>query len=545
MRATKIEQARFEPTVVGAIRRYRLMVLAIAVLTAAAAVGYSLMQAEVYRAYATVTVPQSTFAQGEARTQYFDSQVLLLQSQEVAERAARIANAALNDNVLTREDFSGEHTALEITPPEQATPGGFGSSIVALTFTWPNPKVAQAGANAVLQAFDDVRSAAIAARGAAEVAAVDRAIKDTRTRGQTADLLNQRTKMLTDLQLDLASHPTFSWAVEPRVPVNGNSKRSGAIGLLAGLVLGAGLAYWRASRRRCIDDRLDPVAIYEAPLIGDIPSPRRSSVLAGLSAAGALPMAVNPQSQAAEAFRFTAGSVERLCAAHGGELALVFVSATNGAERSSVVANVALALAESGRPVLAVDADTTTRTLSGLLLPGSPEADGFEQVVSGSRLVSDCIEPSPLNADVTVLRAGPSRVRRTTGAAYAEAVERLITEAKKSFDLVLIDSPAVLKVANAVELTQCSDATVVVLGAGDPVEDHVAMVERLEQVEPNLVGYVFRRTGRKARFIRTLRDWIVARATRQTGPQAHPSAELLAFRRPPKERRTSAGAPRG
>lgn len=545
MRATKIEQARFEPTVVGAVRRYRVMVLAIALLTTAAATGYSVLQTEVFRAFATVTVPQTTFAQGEARTQYFDSQVLLLQSQEVAERAARIANAALNDNVLTRADFAGENTSLEIMPPEQAAPGGFGSSIVALTFTWPSPKVAQAGANAVLQAFDDVRSSAIATQGAADVAALDRAIKDTRTQGQVADLLDQRTQTLVDLQLDLAGHPTFAWAAEPQVPINGNTKRSGAIGLLAGLALGAGVAFWRASRRHCIDDRLDPVAIYEAPLIGDIPPTGRSGILSGWSAAGQLPMAVNPQSSAAEAFRFTAGSVERLCAAHGNELALVFVSANSGAERSAVVANVALALAESGRPVLAVDADTTTCTLTGLLLPGSPEADGFEQVVAGSRPVSECIEPSPLNADVTVLRAGPSRVRRTTGSVYADAVERLIAEAKESFALVLIDSPAVLKVANAIELTQSSDATVVVLGAGEPVEDHVAMVERLEQVEPNLVGYVFRRAGRGARFVRRVRDWIVAQARRRTGPQALPSAELLAFRRPPKERRRSAGAPRG
>ncbi|MEU4291551.1 AAA family ATPase [Kribbella sp. NPDC026596] len=541
MKATRIDQARFEPTVFSAVRRHWIMVVVIAVLTSGAAMAYASAQTELYRAYGTVTVPQSTLAEGEDRTQYFDSQVLLLQSQEVADRAATIANTALNDNVLTQDDFAGDHKSLEITPPEQATPGSFGSSIVALTFTWPDARVARAGVNAALQAFDDARSAATAAQGAADVAAVERAINDARTAGQLADLKNQRTKTLVDLELDLATHPSAVWAAEPQVPINGNVKRSGAIGLVAGFVLGAAVAYLRAGRKRCLDDRLDPVAIYDAPLIGDIPSTGNHGIRTALSAAAhPLPMAVDPQSPTAEAFRFTAGSVERMRAARDHRLAVVFVSADSGTDRSTVVANLALAVAESGTPVLAVDADATGSALTDLLLPGSSGADGFEQVVAGCCPVSECIEPSPLNADVTVLRAGTVRVRRTSGTAYAEAVEKLIAEAKESFELVLIDSPAVLKAANAVELVQDSDATVIVLGPGEPVRDHVTVVERLEHVEPDVAGYVFRRTGRGPKFVRRMRE----RTARRIGQESVEAGELLAFR-PARNRRTSARLPQG
>ena len=84
-----------------AVRRYWGMVFVLALLTAAAAVGYTLVVPEVYRAYATVTVPPTSLSQEEDSDQYLDSQVLLIQSQEVADRAARIANAALNENVLS------------------------------------------------------------------------------------------------------------------------------------------------------------------------------------------------------------------------------------------------------------------------------------------------------------------------------------------------------------------------------------------------------------------------------------------------------------
>jgi hypothetical protein len=65
------------------------------------------------------------------------------------------------------------------------------------------------------------------------------------------------------------------------------------------------------------------------------------------------------------------------------------------------------------------------------------------------------------------------------------------------------------------------------------------MVERLEQVDSGLIGYIYRRAGRGPRFVGRLRERIAARTARRTGPQAVPSAELLAFRRP-KNRRTSA-----
>lgn len=534
MKADTIDPGRFEPTVFGAVRRYPIMVLVIAVLTAAAAVGYSMLQPEVFRAYATVTVPQTTLAQSESRDQYFDSQVLLLQSQDVAERAAHIANVALKDNLLSVRDFTGEAKSLEITPPQPSSPGGFGSSVVALTFTWPSATVAQAGANAVLEAFDQARSAAIAAQGVADIKAVERAILDARTSGQLSDLQNQRTHTLVNLQLDLASHPTVVRADEPQLPVNGNSKRAGAIGLLAGFVLGAALAFLRAGRRRSLEGRLDAGAIYDAPLIADIPSAGKNRILS--AATDPLPMAADPQSSAAEAFRFTAGSVQRIRAARDDQLAVVFVSAGPGVDRSTVVANVALAVAESGTPVLAVDADSAEAALTGLLLPGTAPAVGFEQVVAGCHPISDCIEPSPLNADITVLRAGPVRAKPTTGMAYAEAVEKLIAEAKASFEVVLIDCPPLLRVANAVDLVQDSDAAVVVLGPGESVQDHLTMVERLGQVDSSPVGYVFRPAGRELRFRGRWRE--------RTGRQYVPTTPRFTFRSS-KNSRSSVRLPPG
>ena len=184
MRANSVESLRFEPTVFGAVRRYWVMVLAIAMAALLAAVGYSVAKGKVYRAYGSVTVPAPASLQGQQAdaAQYRDSQVLLLESQGVAQRAASSANRELGGNVLTAGDFVGTTGKLVIAPPVTATPGGYGASITVLSFSWPDARVAQAGVNAMLQAFDDASSAATTAQANATIAGIDQALAGPATR---------------------------------------------------------------------------------------------------------------------------------------------------------------------------------------------------------------------------------------------------------------------------------------------------------------------------------------------------------------------------
>jgi Chain length determinant protein len=171
--AAGVEPSRFEPTVIGAMRRYRIMVLAIVVGATAAAVGYSLMQPKIYSAKASFTASPPASQQGQQVDSGpgLDSQVLLLQSQAVAGRAARIADRALGSNRLTASDFSG--SSLTITPPTGTTPGTYGASIIDISFTGPSASIAQVGLKAVLQAYGEAVSATARAQSAATVADLD------------------------------------------------------------------------------------------------------------------------------------------------------------------------------------------------------------------------------------------------------------------------------------------------------------------------------------------------------------------------------------
>ena len=59
MKDASVESARFEPTVFGAVRRYRIMVAVFALAGLVAAIGYTLHKGKAYAARASVSVPTS------------------------------------------------------------------------------------------------------------------------------------------------------------------------------------------------------------------------------------------------------------------------------------------------------------------------------------------------------------------------------------------------------------------------------------------------------------------------------------------------------
>ncbi len=491
--APSTDQYRFEPTVFGAVRRYRMMVVAIALLSTMVAVGYTLVVPERFRAGAGLTVPPPLAVQDQGGDQYLDGQVLLLQSVDVAQRAVVIANRALMTQTLSLNDFAGESKSLEVTPPDKSASGTYGASTITVTFTWRDARVAQIGANAALQAFDDARTAGTVADGNATIAGIERALADARSQNQRLDLIGERTRALVNLQIDMMHHPVMSPAELPKVPINDNSKLGALIGLLVGIGLGAAVAFARAVRRVGFDDRTDPTALYGVPLLAEIPaSDTRKSLLARSVVTNALPVQTAGESASAEAFRIVAESLERLRRGPVPRHSLVFVSPAAGAGTSTVVANVALAMAEGGTRLLAVDADPAGR-LSKLLLPHGDGAggDGFARVVAGRCTAADGIRSAPAHPGVSVLPAGAPTTERTTGVAYAKAVSALLADVTDRYDIVLVDSDALLQTAAAAALVVACDAAVIVVDSRDLVRDHQAMADRLDLIGCEVLGYVY------------------------------------------------------
>jgi Mrp family chromosome partitioning ATPase len=518
--AASAEPSRFEPTVFGAVRRYSTLVVAVTLAAVVIAVGYTLLQPKIYRAQAAITVPQPVTLQTPQGDpgQYLDSQALLLQSQGVARQAADIANDTLGGSTLTPGDFSAVDGSLAVSPPTTATAGSYGASIIGVSFKGPDVRIAQVGLDSLLQAYSAARIAAVRAQTDTAILGINHAIasinalmasisrqlataslslppdNQSALRKERQLLVRQltgletaRTQAVANEQAAVAQRPTVD--MQPTALANHRLARAGAIGLVLGVLIGGALAFLLASRRRGIADRQDPAALYRVPLIGEIPAfeADRTWRPGGTSADGTLPVIDDPQPAVAEAFRFAAGSVERIRATRGPRLSLVFVSPLAGSGKSTTVANMALAVAEGGTRVLAVDADGD---LTAQLLPGAPVAEGFEQVLAGQRSLGDSIQMSPVKDEVAVLGSAPAPWR-VTGAARLQAVRDLLAEAKASYDLVLIDSPALLQVASATEVVEAADAAIIVPSPHELIEDHIEMVDRLNLLGSDVIGYIY------------------------------------------------------
>ena len=510
MKPASVESAKFEPTVFGAVRRYRILVIVFALAGLAAAVGYTKHTGETYAGKASISVP-ALASQG---SQAIDSQVLLLESSAVAQRAASIAAAELHNKSLPAQAFSPGGGSVTLFPPVGASVGSYGATVIGVAFTASSPRTAEVGANALLRAFTQELSASIAAQYTNAIAGIDSTINGTTDATQREGLLTQRDQQLVQEQVELAQQPTVLWATEPTSPVSG-WKRTAFEGLVIGLVIGIAVAYTRASRRggsERIIDRQDPAALYGVPLIGQIPAFEAEKALRSKGvAAHDLLISDNPHSAVAEAFRFAAGSLERIRADRGPRLSLVFVSPLTDVGKSMVVANLALAIAEGGTRVLAVDADADEGDLTGRLLLGTPAGGGLEQVLAGEQELTECIQISPLSSAVAVLGSGPAPQRRVAGAARSRAASALLATAKSSFDIVLVNSPAFLQVADATELVNASDATIIVLSPNELLRDHLEMVDRLKLIGSDIVGYIYNRAPMPPQLARYQRNGSSAR----------------------------------
>ena len=144
-----------------------------------------------------------------------------------------------------------------------------------------------------------------------------------------------------------------------------------------------------------------------------------------------------------------------------GEL-IAFVSGKGGTGKTTVCAGVATALAMSGKKVLCMDCDVGLRNLDIALAMSDCGAVSFLEVAWGEYDLSDAAK-HPLYSTLSFLTAP---VRCTANQIPVKKVEKLLQQARKEFDYVLLDAPAGLEAGFRIA-ARYSDRIVLVTGA-DP-----------------------------------------------------------------------------
>jgi capsular exopolysaccharide synthesis family protein len=271
-------------------------------------------------------------------------------------------------------------------------------------------------------------------------------------------------------------------ALRPTIPIKPRTKLNLLFGILLGLAVGVGFALLAESLDTSIKTVQDLEKIIEGPVLGAIPIFSDDREL--------LPVAATPRSVEAEAFRKLRTNFAFLGVDRGG-LCCVVTSPSPDEGKSTVTANLAMAIADSGQRVIIVEADLRKPTLyktfhlqnqvgtTTVLLDRVDTQDALQLVDGGM---------------VAVLASGqlpPNPSELLGSAKMAEVIRELRTCA----DVVLIDSPPLLPVTDPMVLAPLADGILLVTRAGATSRDQ-ALAARIacDRVGAHILGTVLNAT---------------------------------------------------
>jgi capsular exopolysaccharide synthesis family protein len=177
---------------------------------------------------------------------------------------------------------------------------------------------------------------------------------------------------------------------------------------------------------------------------------------------------------ATESFRLLMASLMRSSFNGGHRSAILFTSAAPGEGKTTVVANLGRALAESRRRVVVVDADFRLPRLNKVF--GLPNDRGLttllnEDIPLTRELLSECLSPTAMPG-LFLLANGPE-LENVSQALYSLRMREVLALLRQEFDCVLIDAPPILHVADARVLDQLADGVVLVIRSGVTSRDSI------------------------------------------------------------------------
>jgi capsular exopolysaccharide synthesis family protein len=454
-------------------------ILAIAATTTAVALAYSLTQTPVYTSSAEVLVLSSSFAASESSEAFT---ALNMTTEEQVANSLAVADLA-SDRLASKGVAPGTVSASRVED----------ANTLVFTSESSHPRAAKATAQAYAGVYLELRrsnflSELEGARQPLElqIDVLDAELQQVAEALQTAEegerellaaryssLLSERVSVITRLNDFVAPESVevgriLRSADLPESPSSPNHMRDGLLGVVVGLALGMGVAFFR--------ERLDePVRGQE-----ELEAHAGASVLGFIPSAGwerSLRTRGHVTEEAAEAFRALR---VRLLHARGDRdiKSVVITSSLAGEGKTSVTTNLAVALALAGNRVVIVAADLRRPRLQTYFQGAGGE--GVSEVVTGTSQPQIAITTTDTE-NLWVVHAG-REAESLDPSEYlgSESMSGLLKQLRDFADFVLIDTPPLLPTSDVVALAPLTDGVLLV------VDPHLARRSTLEQARHEL-----------------------------------------------------------
>jgi Mrp family chromosome partitioning ATPase/capsular polysaccharide biosynthesis protein len=368
--------------------------------------------------------------------------------------------------------------SLSVTPNPDA-------DLMTFAVTNGNPDLATRLVNAYADEFTKYRTELDTASVNRLLANVTAKIKALRANGVSLDspaygtLLENQTKLETSGRL-LANNSQVLQPAEGAGKISPNPRQKGILGALLGGVVGLGLAFLAEALDKRVRSDREIGQVLGLPLLARIPKPARR-----LRRAGELVMLAEPRSVAAEPIRALRTNLDFANLERNARTVMV-TSAVQREGKTTTIANTAVAMARTGRRVALVDLDLRRPYLNQFfrlqLAPGI--SDVLLEAIDPLSAMQAVPVPAPrptgngappglrppssssnghnhIDGLLHVLPAGtnPTDPGEVIG---SDALDLVLQSLGEQFDIVLIDTPPLLVVGDALTLSAKVDAMFVV-----------------------------------------------------------------------------------
>ncbi len=306
------------------------------------------------------------------------------------------------------------------------------------------------------------------------------------------DLLIKRFKetSLTE-EIKTANIRIIDPAQVPQGPIKPNKRRNILLAVVVGLTLGIGLAFLLEYLDNTIKFPEEVKNYLKIPYLGPVPayaldgSDEKSHDLVTLH---------SPKSTASESFRGIRTGI--LYSSADSAPRVILISSAGPSEGKTVcAANLAVTMAQSGSKVLLMDCDMRRPRIHKVF--GMVRDQGLSSVLVGKANVGQTIIKSKVeNLDILPVGPIPPNPSEMLG---SMRMKHLLETLKKSYNRIIIDSPPVTAVTDAVVLAPQADGTLLVVRAGDTPRQIVQNgLAQLQTVNAKILGAVLNgiKTGR-------------------------------------------------
>jgi capsular exopolysaccharide synthesis family protein len=365
------------------------------------------------------------------------------------------------------------------------------SDLVSVSATSDRPALAASLANTFTQQYIEFRRNADRSKILDAQKQVEQRLaqmtpaEQASTQGQELKKNAEQLAVMASLQTGNAE--LVQPAERPTSPSSPKTKRNVILGILLGGILGIGLAFLAEQLDRRIKEPEEVEDIFGLPILATIPESRMLS---------------NPDrelqmlpSVEAEAFRMLRTNLRYFNVDR--EIRSVIVTSSSPQDGKSTVSwNLAAAAARSGSKVLFIEADLRRPSLAHTHT--LPTDNGLSLLLAGAVDIGDATFSAPVSQSATalglptldVIAAGPIPPNPAE-LIESPRMQELIHRAEEEYDLVVIDTPPVSMVADAVPLMTAASGVVVVTRLRRTRRDVAAKVsEQLRNLGAPVLGVV-------------------------------------------------------